>query len=217
MGNLEAMNGRAREQSESGANGARRYWPVAVGLTFLVFLVLAAAFLLDRRFRPSVATQPLPIVEPASRGGTAVAQAPATNAAITLPWARVGVTPLEREIEDAYARYWQVRTEAHLTLNPGKLPEVMADAELLREERQLANLAGRGRLGRIDVRHTVSLHEVSTNSALIYDEYLNNSVLLDAVSGTEIPTNDPPSVEKVSYVLRKVDGQWKVVDGFIHD
>jgi len=110
-----------------------------------------------------------------------------------------------------------VRKEAHLTLENTRLQEVMASNELQREERQLASLANSGRVGKIDILHNVSLRDVSTERALVYDEYVNRSVFLDAVSRQELPTSAPESVEKVSYVMNKIDGRWKVVDGFIHD
>jgi len=129
----------------------------------------------------------------------------------------VGRTPLEREIEDAYARYWQVRKQAYLSLEVSLLAEVTAGEELQREERQIGALAAQGRAARLTYEHRPSIREVSADRALVFDELVNHSVFVTAATGQELPTNAPPQIEKVSHEFRKIGGRWKVVDGVVHD
>ena len=194
--------------------GQRPFWLIGSILLGFVLLVLAAAFLLDRQFRAPVGTQTA--VAPAA-GASAGATSQGQAAAVQVPWQRIARTPLEREVEEAYARYWQVRAQAYLDLNPELLGQVMAGAELQREQEQLADLKRRGRAGLIDADHRITFREVSPGKAVIYDEYLNKSVLLDATTKQRIPTNETPNTERVTYELNLVGGAWKVVDGALQD
>ncbi|HET7767137.1 MAG TPA: hypothetical protein VFN74_00080 [Chloroflexota bacterium] len=195
-----------------GGVGTRRWWPVALGLLGAVFLVLAAAFLFDRRYRPTVGVEPL---APVAQDGAAATQAQAGTGSVVLPWTRVGRTPLEREVEDAYARYWQVVTEAYKTLDTSKLPQVVAGVELEREERQIRALASQGRAARLSFDHNLSFDRTSSNEAVLFDELVNRSVFVDLATGQDMKTNTEPEIQKVSHQFRKIDGTWKIVDGAV--
>jgi len=206
----------ASESTRDQATRERRYWPIALGLVVAVFLVLSVAFLLDKQFRPTVGVEPLAGVVPEASGNAGGSPAQTDIGAGTLPWPRVGRTALEREVEDAYARYWEIRTQAYLTLNPSRLPEVMGGNGLSAEEKMLRDLQYQGRAAKLNYQHRVTLRQVGTDQATVYDEHVNHSVFVDLSTNQELPTNTSPEIERVSYELRKINGNWKVVDGVLH-
>ncbi len=214
----------------SGSQRGRAFWPVGLGLLGLVAVFLVGAFLMGDQLRPRAGVEPVPAVAGSakpSQGQVALQQpaaqptaAPAATAAVPslgVPIGQVGLgaanSPLEREIEDAYLHYWDVRAQAYLNLDTSHLGEIMAGAELVRAENQIRQLKAQDRAGKVDVGHHFALVKVLPAEAEVYDDYLNRSVFLNPVTKQEIPTEEPPSVEKVSFVMKKSDGIWKVVDG----
>ncbi len=219
--------------TEATSDPRRPWWPVGLALLGLVAVVLVGAVLLNRQFGPRVGVEPTPAVQTVAQGtavptpqsaptaAAASTTAPATAtppaATATVPAVRVATSPLEREIEAAYQKYWDVRAEALYTLDPSRLPEVMAGAELERERQQIEELKVQGRAAKIDVEHRIAFVKVAETRAEIYDEYINKSYLVDAQTKQPIRTPGPGGIAKVSYQLQKIDGVWKVVDGTQHD
>jgi hypothetical protein len=197
--------------------GPRPYWLIGSALLGVVLLLLAAAFLLDRQFRPRVGIESAPAAGSTATGNQATAPGASAVASVAVPWQRIGTTPLEREIEEAYARYWEVRSQAYLTLDTSRLSEVMAGEELRREEKQVRDLQAQGRAGKLDYEFHPTFRTVSADQAVIYDEHINRSLHMDPVTRQVFPTAQAPELEKVSYEFRKIEGKWKVVDGAIHD
>ena len=196
--------------------GQRPFWLIGSILLGFVLLVLAAAFLLDRQFRTPVGTQTA-VAPAAGASAGATSQGQSQAAAVQVPWQRIARTPLEREVEEAYARYWQVLGAAFLSLDASRLPEVMDGDELARAQDQIKDLQARGRLGKVALEFHPSFREVTPERAVVFDEHINRSVFLDAATKQEIPTSGAPELARVSYELRKVNGTWKVVDGVIYD
>ena len=218
-------------------NGLRKLspWLVAAGILGVVLLGLLAAFALDRRFRQTVTVEsprPVAAVVPTSASPTqapvatpVTASASVSSAATPMP----GVTPtlpgglsladspLEREVQAAYLRYWDVLTEANLSLDTSRLPEVTAGRELAQAQQQVEELKAKGKAAKVDVEHRIALAKVTPDEAVVADEYLNKSVYVDPVTKAEFKTTAPPTVEKLSFTLRKIDGQWKVVEAVRHD
>lgn len=133
------------------------------------------------------------------------------------PGVRVATTPLEREVEDAYLRYWDVLKLAYLTLDTSRLSEVMAGAELSRQEAAIRDLQSKGRAAKLEVDHRMVFASVSPERAVVYDEYQNRSLFIDPATKQEFATKEAPGAEKISFELRKVSGSWKVVDGTRQD
>src|SRR5689334_10313104 len=102
---------------------------VAVGLALLalVVVVLGGGSVLARRLRSPVGTEPAATapVSPAATAQGAGTGAPGGPVVVSQPSdiARLR-TPLEREVAQAYLRYWDVYAEAMGTLDPGRLSEV---------------------------------------------------------------------------------------------
>lgn len=218
----------------------RPAWAIWLGLLGVVAVLLAAAFLLNRRFRSSVGIQGAPIASvtapatvsaPSSQvasssplssaarspGSIAAAANPASTAALPSS-AHVANSPLEKEIVAAYLHYWDVLTQAYLNLDPSVLPQVLGNPKLGREQAEIAQYKADGHAAKLIVDHHIALVQVSADHAVVYDEYLNRSVFVDPTTKRELPTSSaPPHVEKHSYDMQKINGVWKVVDGARHD
>ena len=212
----------------------RPFWIVAVALFAIVLVGLLAAYGLDRRFRTPVSVEPAPqgaassqaraaqtqptTLPAAQPSATALAIAPTVPTTPTLPAGlHLADSPLEREIEAAYLHYWQVRTDAFLNLDTSHLGEVMVGDELARSEKYVQDLRSQGRAAKMDVEHRTALAKVTPDEAIVYDEYLNKSVFVDPVTKEEMKTSAPVETVKVSFTMRKIDGQWKVTGGMRHD
>jgi hypothetical protein len=197
---------------------------LALGLLMGVAVVLAGGLYAVRQFGSSVGTRPAPsIAAPASPAAPpvvaapAVAVSPAASAAASPSSLPIATDPLTLEIEQAYLHYWDVRTQAYLNLDTSHLGEVMAGAELDRMTQQINGLKANGRAVRVDIDHHYLLKSTAPDRAVVYDEYLNRSLYLDATSKQVIPTSSAPATEKVSYDLQKIDGVWKVIGGALND
>lgn len=155
----------------------------------------------------------VPTFAPAVAGASVPSQGAASP---TVPRAADLLTPLHREIIDAYFRYWDVRGRAYYSLDTSQLKDVMAGDELAREEQGVRELAAQGRAARFDIEHNFRIVSVTADEALINDEYVNRSLFLDAATKREMPTKQTPPVEKVSFEMKRINGVWKVVDGAFH-
>lgn len=205
----------------------RPYWVTAVAIIAVVAVIVVGGVWLANRFRPQVSVEPAPPL-PAAVATTAprVTQAPAAKVAVaaavtptpTLPGGlRIGNSPLEREIEAAYLRYWDVLAQAYFDLDGSHLTEVMAGEELRQTQEQIQQLKSQGRAAKVDVVHQMAFVKVAPESAQLYDQYLNRSVFLDTVTKEELKTSQPPTKEKLLFSMEKRDGQWKVVEGVRHE
>lgn len=205
----------------AGERRPRSYIAVAGALLLGLAVLLGGGFLFDRQFRPRVGIEtPDAATGAAATVAASPTTAPAAAAAPTTappprptPWPRVGRTALEREVEEAYARYWMVLVQAYYTLDTSRLPEVMAGEELRRQEEQIRELASQGRAGKLIVEHRISFPQVSDDRVVIYDEQLNRSLFLDAATRIEFRSSAAPETEKLTFEFRKIDGTWKVLDG----
>lgn len=163
---------------------------------------------------PVTVTVPPPVTPLPPDQATAVAMGVVlTQTPVIQPGTTSNPQELERTILAAYIHYWEVRQQAYLDLDTSHLSEVMAGAELDREIKQIRDLKAKGWGMKIDVEHHVSFALLADDHATIYDPYLNRTLYIDATTKQEYPTGDPPTIEKVSFVLKKIDGIWKVIDG----
>lgn len=207
----------------------RPWWPVGLALLGLVVVLLVGAVLIGRQLRPSVGVEPAPqasaAVQPTSPAAAVAVATPAAAAPTAVsgatsavpPGVRIASSPLEREVEDAYLRYWDVLKQAYLSLDTSRLGEVMAGAELSRQEQQIRDLQSKGRAAKLEVDHRIAFANISPERAVVYDEYLNRSLFLDSATKQELPTKEQPEIEKLSFEMRKINGTWKVIDAARHD
>ena len=210
------------------APARRSYWPIGLTLLIVVMLLLGGATFLNQRLRPAVGLQSATTayaqetrygfilgrqLQQQSPGDAApvASSSPATDADSI----EIDVALLE-EVQAAYSRFWDIRTEAAFNLDVSRLPEVMDGPALEREREQIADLEARGVAAVIEAEHEVGLLSLSPEDAELYDEYLNRSYVVDRATKEPVGTPEPEEVVKVSFRLRKIDGVWKVVDSERH-
>jgi galactokinase len=214
-------------------SGARL--PVIAGLfVALIAVLLVGGWYAGQHFRARVGIEPAAgasmtsgaapataqVAAPAAVGAASSAAPTVASAAAASPSAsafRMATSPLEQEVEQAYLHYWDVRKEAFLNLDASLLGQVEAGAKLSRDQQQVEDFKAQGHAARLDVDHRIAIVKADPSRAIVYDEYLNKSVFVDAATKQDIPTASPPATEKISVDLQKMDGVWKVVDGAQHD
>jgi hypothetical protein len=207
----------------------RSYWLVGLALLVVVALLLGGGTVLSQRLRPKVGLQSATTAhaqEPSKFGFilTRLAPQPSSHDAgpVTAPSPEAGPTAIEidpallEEVEAAYSKFWDIRTEAALNLDITRLSEVMAGPALEREQQQIHDLQARGVAAVIGGDHEVGLLSLTQDEAELYDEYVNRSYLVDPVTREPVGAPEPDETIKVSFRLQRIDGVWKVVDSERH-
>lgn len=202
---MSAEESLATQGIPSEGDGLRlSFWKVGMVLLVLVVVVLGGAFALNSQLRSRVGIEPVSTALPAAQVETSASAA------------TVEARSLHQEVMDAYLLYWEVRKDAFRSLEPGRLSEVMAGDALARDVKQIQDLKAQARAVEVVVEHSSVLVEAGLGKAVVYDEYLNQSLFIDLTTGKEMQTAEPPGVEKISYEMTKADGVWKVVDSARH-
>jgi hypothetical protein len=115
------------------------------------------------------------------------------------------------EVLAAYRRYWEAYSQALLNLDPTLVQAVAAGVRLQRIQEEINELRRRGVAARTNVINNPALVEIDTYSATIYDELINNSFYVDAVTKQPSEASGPGEIVRDTYQLQKIDGVWKVV------
>jgi hypothetical protein len=163
----------------------------------------------------AVLPTPLLLV-PGTSTPAAVTSKPGTASVTAVPTPRPETTAtpdprLVAEVTAAFENYWNIRIQALLDLDETHLAEVMGGDHLRVIAQRIEELRSQNRAVRTDVDHDIHVLDVSTNGAHVVDDYISNSVYVDAA--TREPLSEPASDElRVLYRLEKSDGTWKVVD-----
>ena len=217
------------DQRQSGSRGHGSYRLVGIAMLVGVVALFGGAGLLSQRLRPPTGLQALSVVTAQAApsfgfilslppGSTSIHDSMPLVVPSPEPTSDDGVNmSLLEEVEAAYSKFWDVRAEAALNVDPSGLPEVAAGPALEREQAEIGDLAARGVVAVIDVDHEVGLVSLSENEAELYDEYVNRSYVADPASKEPIGAPEPDQLVKVSYRMQKIDGVWKVVDSERHD
>lgn len=140
---------------------------------------------------PSASLQPAPTTT----------EAPTTTTAALTP---------EQEVEQAYLRSWEVFADATLRLDESRLGDVYADSALDAVVKDVTRLRSAGTPARFEVDHNYRVQLMDERIAVVVDQYVNHSVLLDAASGQPIEA-DPNKLISEAYTLELRDGSWKVI------
>jgi hypothetical protein len=117
----------------------------------------------------------------------------------------------QEEVLAAYGRYWDAYSMALFELNADLVQTVAANEERDRIRQEIDRLRAQGVALKVNVRRSPLVVEVNENSAIVFDEMVNNSFYVDA------RTKDPPQASgsgeiiQDTYFLQWVDGTWKVV------
>ena len=150
------------------------------------------------------ATAPAPVIPPYPP------PAPAEPSATEVP-----PPPLpapERELLDAYARYWEFYSEALLSLDGSRLGEVMTGPRLERAREEIARLRAAGHAVRVDVESAPIVGMLRGEEAVIVDRYRNQSYLVDATSGRPVAARGVANTVHATVSLLREEGSWKVRD-----
>ena len=139
----------------------------------------------------------------ASSSTTTPRTAPSSTTTTTAAAAPVTI---ERRVEEAYLRSWDVYTDAMLRLDPSRLEEVYSgDALDLRQD----EIAAAPNPVQVEVEHDYEIAVVGPDTALVFETYRNHSVYLDATTRQPIEP-DPNNVLKREYVLHEEPAGWRV-------
>lgn len=117
----------------------------------------------------------------------------------------------EAEVIAAYETYLEAYRQALLELDSGLVADHVAGEELSRVIEEIEGLRSQGLAMRVVTIHNPVVMNLSASSAVVFDEVVNNSFYVDAI------TKDPPvasgSGETLSqtFYLERVDGEWIVV------
>jgi hypothetical protein len=127
----------------------------------------------------------------------------------------------QAEVLQAYAHYWDESTLALRDLDPAPLDQVATGTELDGLRAYIDELRSQGRAIRTHVIHHVYVLSLTSESAVIADEYEDRSIYIDAVTKEPIDPSqsepDPGPITKVRKLLEKTDGTWRVAGGQIYE
>lgn len=135
---------------------------------------------------------------------------PAPAAPTPVPLAPPPVPPAERELLEAYARYWEVYSAALAALDASRLPEVMTGPRLQRAREEIARLRLSGHAVRIDVESAPIVGMLLGEEAVVVDRYLNQSYLVDAETGLPVAARGVANAVHATVSLVREEGSWKV-------
>lgn len=129
-------------------------------------------------------------------------------------WARndSAIDPaLRDELEQAYSRFWTVRIQAVLNLDPTPFDDVMAGEVLDRERASLDDLRAQGQTQQAQVEHNAHVMYATPDDAAIFDEYVSHTTPFDAATNDQLgPTTSGSG--RLAYHFLRIGGIWKVVE-----
>jgi hypothetical protein len=112
---------------------------------------------------------------------------------------------------------WANITQAWANLESKTLPQTETQPRLSAFAGLLEERRAEGKAQKVDVvRGGAIVHFIGGQMAVVYETYTNHSVAVNLATGE--PLEPPPDdQEAVSYLLRKVDGVYKVAEFAHHD
>lgn len=117
------------------------------------------------------------------------------------------------EVSQAYLAYWDAYADAVLHLDITRVERFASGAELEGIREEIETLRADGLAARIRVEHDFDVISVNESSAVIVDEYVNNSFVVDAKTLAPEEADGPGDVIKDTILLERVDGRWVVTRG----
>ncbi len=144
-------------------------------------------------------------------GGTSTPTPTTSPSATETPKPVVTQSP-EKDVLNAYVRYWKVYTEALFGLDESHLQEVMTGPRLDRAIQEIRALSAQGRAVRIVVENDPAAASIVGDVAQVIDVYKNASYQIDAVTKQPVAGTGTPNVLRDTVTLERVGGVWKVRD-----
>ena len=118
---------------------------------------------------------------------------------------------LAAEVGQAYVNFWQVRSQAELTLDPTHAPDVMDDGYLQHFLDVLSQLNQEGRAIKTEVVLDYTVVQVTDDVAFVHDRIEDHSYYVEPDTGN--PLTDPTKqMVFIEFKLQNTNGAWKVVD-----
>lgn len=154
--------------------------------------------------------------EPASPASTATVPAtpePTPTATEPTGTATPSTEELEAEVTQAYLAYWDAYAEAVLYLDITLVEDFVAGDELESIREEIEELRADGLAARIRVEHDIAVVSITESEAIIVDQYVNNSFLVDAETREPEEAEGPGDVVRDLIQMERVDGRWVVVHG----
>jgi len=198
----------------------RPFWVIGLLLLGVVVVVLAGAFVMSHHFRSHVGIEPVartPMrnfsTPGAYKGGATAATAQSTVSVTPTSSPTLQPTPVlspRQQVMQAYHHYWRDYRQALYTLTTSRLSRVAAGNELQRVESEVAGFKKRGYAVRVRVTHHALIVSITGDTATVYDEVLNRSYAVDAVTKQPGQGSSQADREKNVYSLQKFQGVWKV-------
>lgn len=128
------------------------------------------------------------------------------------PAATPTATPsIEQEVLTSYEMYWRAYSAALLELDGALVDQVADGEEKERVRREIADLQAEGVALRVNVQRNPLVVESNQSSAIIFDEMVNNSFYVDAVTKQPPQGSGSGAVLRDIYYLEKIGNTWKVV------
>ena len=139
-----------------------------------------------------------------------VPSAPAAATVNTTPLPTVEPI-LAAEVGKAYEHFWQVRSQAELTLDSSHLSDVMSGRYLEHFLDVLSQLQSEGKAIKVQVGLNYTVVQATDDLAVVHDRLEDGSVYVQL--GTNVALSDPVNdVQLTEFTLARLDGAWKVVD-----
>jgi outer membrane murein-binding lipoprotein Lpp len=139
---------------------------------------------------------------------TTVAAAPSTTVA---PSTTSTTLSAKAELLAAYNRSWDIYADALRRLDPARLRTAFGGSALKTVQAEVATQKARKQPVRIEVEHNPKVLLVTATDAVVADEGINHSVVLDPSTGQPVEQDpDEPFRERRS--LKFLGGAWKVVE-----
>lgn len=231
--------GEPMASSDTETSPRRPFWLVGLALLGLVGVLIGGAFLLDRQFRPPVGTQPVisefagsqmtpgpvgvaavPVTQPTASATATATEAPSPTATTQTIVATSTPDPsaIESAIQEAYQRYLTVYRQAVMELDTSHLGEVLDGQALQWVTEEVDMLKAEGRPVKIvESDRQIKIFPRTQTEAALLDEYFSSSVYVDTTTKEPLPRTGPPTRVRQSYLLRRINGNWKIVDGTRED
>jgi len=137
---------------------------------------------------------------------------PTPSPAVTATAEATQTPTVEEVVIEAYLRYWEVYGEGVFDLDTSRLGEVMTGSRLERAVDEIESLRQDGRAVKIVVENRPVVVQVKGDQAVVFDEYENQSYLIDPE--TKEPIGDPGTGEVIrdTVTLTRSGQTWKVLD-----
>lgn len=120
---------------------------------------------------------------------------------------------IEEEVAEAYLAYWDAYAEAVLNLDIALVEGFVGGEELESIRAEIEMYEADGVAARIRVEHDFAVASASETTAVVIDEYVNNSFYVDAETKQPEEGEGTGEVIRDTIFMENIDGRWVVVRG----